>query len=579
MSNDNSRLWMVGAEQSFARARRRAFIENVMGQLSGRPTDLLPFEEVREKLGLQSSGQRGLHEIPLDKIVGSVGRYRDFTRSFLPRDKHIRQRWKRIYAAAQGMKGLPPIEVYQVGDVYFVKDGNHRVSVTREMGTETIQAYVTEFVSPVPLSADTDLNDLILKAEKARFLQHSQLDELRPEAQLGVTSPGYYEKLEQHIAVHGYFLGLDEQRDISWEEAVTHWYDQVYVPLVRIIREHDILQDFGGRTETDLYLWIIEHRHFLAQELGQEIDLAEAARHFAEQYSPRLERAVGRVQQTLTDVLTPDQLESGSAPGRWRKERVEPRGEDRLFADILVAMDGSSSGWGAVEQAITIARRDQGNLYGLYVAAPDADQGQVDSLRHQFGRRGEAAGIACRFISEVGDAARIIVDRARWVDLVVLNKPDEQGKSPERSLGSTLQTVIRRTSRPVLAVGEKCSPLNKALLAYDASPTGEEALFVAAHLGRTWNIPVTVVTVKEGHRTSHEILDQAMSYLGEHGVAAEGVFSTGGVARSILRLAEESECGLLIMGGTGYSPFMELFLRSTVDRVLREATCPVLICR
>ena len=138
MSSDNPEHWIVYAEQRFDRARRQAFIESVMGQLRGRPTLLLPFEEVKTKLGLQPSSDRGLQEIPLDSIVGSVGRYREFTRSFLPRDDTIRERWKRIYAAAQGLRGLPPIEVYQVGDVYFIKDGNHRVSVARQMGTETI---------------------------------------------------------------------------------------------------------------------------------------------------------------------------------------------------------------------------------------------------------------------------------------------------------------------------------------------------------------------------------------------------------------------------------------------------------
>jgi nucleotide-binding universal stress UspA family protein len=579
MGDGDSTGWIVAAEHGFDRARRRAFFESVMGQLRGRPTSLLPFEEVKAKLGLLPSSDRGLHEIPLGQIVGSVGRYREFSRSFLPRDDTIRERWKRIYAAAQGMRGLPPIEVYQVGEVYFIKDGNHRVSVARQMGAESIQAYVAEFVSPVPLAVDTDLDDLILKAEEARFLQHTRLDELRPDAHIEVTSPGYYDKLEEHIAVHGYFRGLDERRDVSWEEAVTHWYEEVYLPMVRIIREHNTLDDFPGRTETDLYLWIMEHRHYLAQELGQEIDLAEAARHFAEQYSPRLERVVERAQQTVGDALTPDQLEARPRPGKWREESVLPRATEQLFADILVPIDGSSSAWCALDQALTIARHEQGNLYGLHVGAADADQEQVDSLHHQFVQRCEAAGVACRFITEVGEAAHAVCDRARWVDLVVLNRPGGAATRPERLMESTFETVSRRTSRPVLAVGEECLPLSNALLAYDASPTSEEALFVAAHLGKKWGIPLAVITVEESRRTSPEILDRAMAYLNECGVKAEGLFKTGPVAEAILSAARELGSDLLIMGGTGYSPFVELFLRSTIDHVLREATCPVLICR
>lgn len=570
---------MTEAEQSFEHARRQAFLEGVVGQLRGRTTSLLPFDQVKEKLGLQPASDRGLQEIPLDNIVGSVGRYREFTRSFLPRDDSIRERWKRIYRAAQGLQGLPPIELYQVGDVYFVKDGNHRVSVARELEAKTIEAYVREFVSPVPLSTDTDLDGLILKAEKARFLQHTQLDELRPEAQLEVTSPGYYEKLEEHIAVHGYFLGLDEQRDVSWEEAVAHWYAAVYMPMVDIIREHGILEDFPQRTETDLYLWIMEHRHHLVKQLGQEIDLTDAARHFAEEYSPRLVRVLERAQQTVTRVLTPDQLETAEPPGRWRGERVQPRSGGRLFADILVVVDGSSSSWCAAEQAIKVAQRESARVYGLYPARPDIEKHIVDSLHNDLAQRFDAEGVSFDFFAEPGEPTHLISERARWVDLLVLTRPSPSAEPAERLSQSTFFAVIRRTSRPVLAVGRECQPLNKALLAYDASPTAEEALFVATHISKQWGIPLTVLTVEEAHRTSQQTLDIAIHYLQNQGLTADAVFRRGSVARSILQLAEKVGTDLLVMGGSGYSPFMRLFLRSTLHHVLRKAEFPVLICR
>jgi hypothetical protein len=148
------------ADDVFDDARRQAFIEKVIGHLVHRRVELLSFETVRARLGLLSRRDRGLQEIPLDKIVGSVGKYREFTRSFLPSDKSTKQRWKSVYAAALGTQGLPPIDVYQVGDVYFVNDGNHRVSVARQFGAKTIEAYVTEFLSPVILTVDADLDRL-----------------------------------------------------------------------------------------------------------------------------------------------------------------------------------------------------------------------------------------------------------------------------------------------------------------------------------------------------------------------------------------------------------------------------------
>jgi hypothetical protein len=145
------------------------------------------------------------------------------------------------------MGGLPPIEVYQIGEAYFVRDGNHRVSVARELDAPTIQAYVTEVRTKVPLSPDDQPDDLILKAEYADFLEQTQLDKLRPGANLSLTVPGRYRTLQEHIAVHRYYMGLDQEREIPYEEAVTHWYDEVYLPVVQVIQERGILRDFPER--------------------------------------------------------------------------------------------------------------------------------------------------------------------------------------------------------------------------------------------------------------------------------------------------------------------------------------------
>jgi len=222
--------------------------------------------------------------IPIDRIVGSVGRYQDFDRAFLPAQEHIRDRWREVYRAVQG-EGLPPIEVYKVGDAYFVRDGHHRVSVLREMGAIDVEAYVTEFETPVPLPADTVEADLNLKGEYAAFLFETGLDRLRPEQQIEFTVPGQYRKLEEHIAVHRYFVGQREGREVPYDEAVVRWYNEVYCPLTEIIREAEILGQFPGRTEADLYLWLIEHRLFLSEATGYEVPLEEAAADFRAEFS------------------------------------------------------------------------------------------------------------------------------------------------------------------------------------------------------------------------------------------------------------------------------------------------------
>jgi hypothetical protein len=248
------------ASRHFSKARMQAFWQEVWALLTGKSIDLLRFEEVKQRLRLTDERYLGLREIPLDKIVGSVGRYRDFTRTFLPRTNAVRSRWQRLDALARGPEGFPPIEVYKVGEVYFVIDGNHRVSVARQLGAKTIEAYVTELRTPVPIDENTTEKDLIQKEAYAEFLRRTRLDVLRPEAQIILTEPDRYNQLLEHISVHRYFMGIDQQREVSWEEAVVSWYDNVYMPLVKLIREYEVLEYFPGRTEADLYAWLIKHQ-------------------------------------------------------------------------------------------------------------------------------------------------------------------------------------------------------------------------------------------------------------------------------------------------------------------------------
>jgi hypothetical protein len=149
-----------------------------------------------------------------------------------------------------------------------VLDGNHRVSVARQRGQRRILAYVTEVQTQVPLTPETQPDDLILKAEYAQFLERTHLNEIRQGADFSVTAPGQYAVLEEDIQLHCDLMNLRQRRPISFQEAAGHWYDKVYRPVVQVIRERGILRDLPGRTETDLYLWILEHRSALEEELG-----------------------------------------------------------------------------------------------------------------------------------------------------------------------------------------------------------------------------------------------------------------------------------------------------------------------
>ena len=218
------------ALQDFNNARRKASIQEILARLAGRSSELLSYEEVAEKLKLNIRTEGGVYDIPLKAIIGSVGRYNEFNRDFLPLKNDDQQRWARVKAAIDDPAGtgLPPIEVYKVGEAYFVLDGNHRVSVARDEGFEFIEAHVIEVKTNISITPDIQPDDLIIKAEYATFLAQTEIAILRPGMDLSVSVPGQYDKLLEHIQVHRYFMGIDFQRDVSYLEAVGHWYDEVY---------------------------------------------------------------------------------------------------------------------------------------------------------------------------------------------------------------------------------------------------------------------------------------------------------------------------------------------------------------
>lgn len=578
----NDLMSLGAAVTDFRRARRRAGLEVIMARMSGDSVDLLSYEDVRRKLKARESGTKKLQDVPLDAIVGSVGRYTDFTRNFLPRTDSTEHRWASIKVATTSPTGgLPPIELYKVGDAYFVVDGHHRVSVARELGSSHIEAYVTEVETKVPLSPDDSPDDLIIKAEYTDFLRETELDTLRPEADLTLTAPGKYRLLKEHIDVHRYFMGIEQNREIPYREAVTHWYDTVYLPTVQLIRERDLLRDFPERTEADLYLWIMEHRSALQEALGWELATDEVATDLVEQYSMQPKHVVARVGRKILDVVTPVELDAGPAPGTWRSERMSHQHDDRLFGDVLVAINGEDSGWSAFNQALAIAQHEGTRLKGLHVVSSEAQLTSegVKSIQEEFERRLREADVVGRLAVEVGTVTRQICERARWADLVILSLAHPPASRPLARLSSGLRTILRRCPRPVLVVpaGKPPSNLERALLAYDGSLRAQEALFIGTYMACAWHTDLTVLTVDELNNAD-EIIEEARQYLEERNVAADIRIEKGLAGEVILRVAEERNADFLLLGGFSASPVIEVILGSTVEHLLQTAEHPMLIC-
>jgi hypothetical protein len=291
-------------ENDFNHAHFKAFVRDTLALIVRRPNELLSYNAVASSLKVFGEYYKGVHAVPLSKIVGSTTlRYHDFDRAFLPTQTQTKSRWKSIDSAYYRSIDLPPVQLYQVGEVYFVRDGHHRVSVAREKGQEFIDAEIIEVKARVPLTAESTVSGLEIAGEFVEFLDKTHIDKLRPDQQIQFSEPGGYMRLIEHIAVHRYFMGLEKKRPIRWADAVAHWYDHLYLPVVRVIREHKILRDFPHRSEADLYLWIMDHHYFL-QAQGEDVPLEDAAMHFAQHYSQRADRKLLRaVRQAVVDFL------------------------------------------------------------------------------------------------------------------------------------------------------------------------------------------------------------------------------------------------------------------------------------
>src|SRR5512138_1941052 len=272
------------ARADFQRARFKAFINRVRATLSGQPTTLLSYDEIKEKLRIGGPIYRGVQTVRVDQIAGSLNRYHEFDRVFLPASDKLAARWQSVNRAFYQEISLPPVVLYKVGEVYFVVDGHHRVSVAREQGQIYIEAEVRECATRVNLTPDIKLEDLQILGNKVNFLERTSIDALKPGANIKLTIPDGFDRMLEHIAVHRYFMGLDWKRHIDEDEAIKHWYETVYMPIVHVIRETEILKAFPDKTEGDLYLWVLDHQHYLEQEEGKPLQPPqEAARQFLQE--------------------------------------------------------------------------------------------------------------------------------------------------------------------------------------------------------------------------------------------------------------------------------------------------------
>ncbi len=264
------------AESDFARARNKALFNEIQHLLTPEEAAMISLKAVRKVVKTQSETYIGMKVIPINKIIGSEGRYKDFDNQFFPKRSIIKERWEHVDEAVIKDIVLPPIKVYELGGLYFVRDGNHRVSVAKAKGVEFIDAEVVSLQTEIKLSPARTLDGMmkqIIAYEKRNFYFETNFGDITDYWVLDFSTAGQYDVIYNHILTHKYFINQNQKEEIPIEDAILSWFNNVYLPVVTTIQKYKIMKYFRKNTISDLYVWIIKYYDELKKKFGDELPL------------------------------------------------------------------------------------------------------------------------------------------------------------------------------------------------------------------------------------------------------------------------------------------------------------------
>jgi len=266
------------AQSDFARARRARVLSDIARRMRREPGDvgqILPFEEVVDALGRVGQVDRGLQVVPLDAIVGTVDRAADFDRGFRPTTTRLRSRWERIAAAQRRGEPLPPVSLYQVGELYFVRDGHHRVSVAKSLGRTDIDAYVTEVTTRLQLGSDLRVSELPLKDHERLFRERVPLDRAR-RARIALSDPWDFGFLAEMVEAWGFRMMQERGSFADRAEVARRWFDDEYAPVSEMLRSGGLIE--RGETDAEAYMRVAGQRYLLLRTHEWSDDVLERLR-------------------------------------------------------------------------------------------------------------------------------------------------------------------------------------------------------------------------------------------------------------------------------------------------------------
>ncbi|MDR2467933.1 MAG: transcriptional regulator [Spirochaetaceae bacterium] len=269
------------AHEAFSRAQIHALFSRIQHFLNPDKDKLLSLNDVRGILKPRHEVYRGMRTVPVNLIIGSEGRYKDFNTCFDPKTDSTRSRWERVATAALCGIDLPPVQLYEIGGVFFIRDGNHRVSVAVSQGIEHIDAEVICLESDIKLRPGITLPELrgqVIEYEKKIFYSETFFGDLTDCWTLDFSRTGRYDVIYNHILVHKYYLNETQIEEIPFSDALISWYNTIYIPIIAIIEEERICAQFPKRKPSDFYVWVVKRWTDLKQQYGDDYSMREAAR-------------------------------------------------------------------------------------------------------------------------------------------------------------------------------------------------------------------------------------------------------------------------------------------------------------
>ena len=277
--------YMITSEtdDDFLKARHKALFNEVQHFLNPDEATLISLSDIKKLLKPENEFYKGMQTIPVKLIVGSEGRYNDFDNRFFPKSMHLKTRWEHIDMVHINDIPLPPISLYELGGLYFVRDGNHRVSVAKSKGIEFIDAEVVSLQSEIKLHPGDSLKKMtrqVINYEKRVFYSETGFGDVTDFWSLDFSVPGQYDVIYNHILTHKYYINMNKSDEIGMDKAMISWLLSVYLPVIKVIDRYHIMKYFRHRTKSDLYVWMIKYWDEIKNKFGSDLTLDDIAAPF-----------------------------------------------------------------------------------------------------------------------------------------------------------------------------------------------------------------------------------------------------------------------------------------------------------